>query len=419
MCVGFFDFKQARYVTVEPSASLSFFLSPSLPFSTENMALENIHFCGKVEESDVTPLLDNNNAFLFLCAEVEDELHPSFMESIGDRPHERVPYRSLGALGIDTTDVDRMCAALDRMEQVEGNKMIVCKSGARASSVMTIHHAIKNNLSVEEAFAWAEENDLPFLKMELIKEITYTHIKRRQNPSALVFRQLFEHESHSLTYLLADRDTKDAILIDPVLETVERDLAVIDELGLTLRYGLNTHCHADHVTGTGELKKRVPDMQSVISTASGAQADIHVQAGDKIEFGNRYVEVRATPGHTDGCVTYVLDDRTMCFTGDALLIRGCGRTDFQQGSSEKLYESVHSQIFRLAPDCLVYPAHDYKGRLVSTVGEERALNPRLTKSLEEFEELMDNLDLAYPKKIDVSLPLNLMCGVHEVVEEGK
>ena len=381
------------------------------------MALESINYFGKVNEEDVAPLHANNSSFLFLCHPSEDELHPSFMEAMGDKPHHRVPFRSLGARHIDSWDVDQMLAALDEVSSTEGNTMIICKSGARASSLLTIHHALKNNLSAEEALAWAKEHELPLFNFTKLVEITYSHIKRRQNPSPLLFRQLFEGETCTYTYLLADRETGDAILIDPVLETVERDLSVIEDLGLNLMYGLNTHCHADHVTGTGELKKRVPSMQSVIAEASGAQADKLVVAGDRIEFGQRYVEVRSTPGHTNGCVTYVLDDRTMCFTGDALLVRGCGRTDFQQGNSETLYNSVHSEILSLAPDCVVYPAHDYKGRTSSTVGEEKALNPRLTKDLDEFVEIMDNLDLAYPKKIDVSLPLNLMCGVHEVVEE--
>ena len=378
------------------------------------MALETIHYFGKVEESDVASLLENNNSFLFLCSLEEDELHPSFMESIGDKPHERVPF----AVGrVDTVDVNRMCDALDRLQAAGGNTMIICKSGARASAIITLYHALKNNLTAEDALAWAEEHNLPFLAKTLLREIVYSHIKRRQNPSELIFRQLFERETCTYTYLLADRDTNEAILIDPVLETVARDLAIVNDLGLTLLYGVNTHCHADHVTGTGELKQKVPTMQSVIAEASGARADIHVSHGDKIQFGNRYVEVRSTPGHTNGCVTYVLDDRTMCFTGDALFVRGCGRTDFQQGSSEGLYNSVHTQIFTLAPDCLVYPGHDYKGRTVSTVGEEKTLNPRLTKDLQGFIEIMDNLNLDYPKKIDVSLPLNLMCGLHEVVEE--
>ncbi|XP_068615280.1 persulfide dioxygenase ETHE1, mitochondrial [Brachionichthys hirsutus] len=230
----------------------------------------------------------------------------------------------------------------------------------------------------------------------------------------LLFRQLFEKESSTYTYLLADTDTGDAILIDPVLETADRDLKLIRELGLNLKVAVNTHCHADHVTSTGLLKKRLVGLKSAISKLSGATADILLAEGDEIAFGKHHLKVRETPGHTDGCVALVLRDQRMVFTGDALLIRGCGRTDFQQGCAKKLYNSVHQKILTLPDRCLVYPAHDYLGQTVSTVGEEREFNPRLTKSLEEFVVLMNNLNLPKPKKIDIAVPANLVCGVHEV-----
>jgi sulfur dioxygenase len=147
---------------------------------------------------------------------------------------------------------------------------------------------------------------------------------------------------------------------------------------------------------------------------SGAKADILVEAGDRICFGNRYVEVRATPGHTAGCLSYVSDDQSFVLTGDALLIQGCGRTDFQGGSATTLYESVHSQLFTLPEDCTVYPAHDYMGRVSSTIGMEKKTNPRLSKPFEEFVEIMTNLSLSYPKKIDVAVPANMRCGVPDV-----
>ncbi|KAK7244026.1 hypothetical protein RIF29_38843 [Crotalaria pallida] len=237
--------------------------------------------------------------------------------------------------------------------------------------------------------------------------------------SKLLFRQLFEKESSTYTYLLADSSHPDkpALLIDPVDKTVDRDLSLIQELGLKLVYALNTHVHADHVTGTGLIKSKVPDVKSVISKASSATADVYVEQGDKIWFGDLFLEVRATPGHTLGCITYVTGDASdqpqprKAFTGDALLIRGCGRTDFQGGSSEQLYKSVHSQIFTLPKDTLIYPAHDYKGFTVSTVGEELQYNPRLTKDEETFKNIMANLNLPYPKMIDVAVPANLVCGI--------
>ncbi|XP_060187219.1 persulfide dioxygenase ETHE1 homolog, mitochondrial [Lycium barbarum] len=242
----------------------------------------------------------------------------------------------------------------------------------------------------------------------------------------LVFRQLFEKESSTYTYLLADalHPQKPALLIDPVDKTADRDLALVKELGLKLIYAINTHVHADHVTGSGLIKTKLPGVKSIISKASNAKADLFVEPGDKIYFGDIFLEVRATPGHTLGCVTYVTGDGPnqpqprMAFTGDALLIRGCGRTDFQGGSSEKLYDSVHSQIFTLPMDTLVYPAHDYKGFTVSTVGEEMLYNPRLSKDKETFKSIMQNLSLSYPKMMDVAVPANMVCGLQETKSEA-
>lgn len=232
-------------------------------------------------------------------------------------------------------------------------------------------------------------------------------------------KQLFDEESSTYTYLLWDPETKDAILIDPVDTQVDRDLQEIRDRKLRLMFGVNTHAHADHITGTGLIRRRVPGMRSVISTASEAQADVKVGPGDKIEFGKRSVTVRATPGHTAGCVSFVADDESFVLTGDALLIQGCGRTDFQGGSAETLYESVHSQIFTLPDETIVYPAHDYKGRFSSKVGDEKKTNPRLGsgKTVEEFAEIMKNLNLSYPKKIDVAVPANMRCGVPDEDDE--
>uniref|UniRef100_A0A1A8SJ34 Persulfide dioxygenase ETHE1, mitochondrial n=1 Tax=Nothobranchius rachovii TaxID=451742 RepID=A0A1A8SJ34_9TELE len=230
----------------------------------------------------------------------------------------------------------------------------------------------------------------------------------------LLFRQLFEEESCTYTYLLADTETREAIIIDPVLETIDRDLRLIQELDLKLIVAVNTHCHADHITSSGLMKKRLVGLKSAISKFSGASADIQLAEGDKIKFGKHYLTVNNTPGHTDGCTTLVFGDQSMAFTGDSLLIRGCGRTDFQQGCADRLYESIHTKIFTLPDECLVYPAHDYLGQTVSTVGEERRFNPRLTKTKEEFVKIMNNLNLPKPKKIDISVPANLVCGLHEV-----
>lgn len=229
---------------------------------------------------------------------------------------------------------------------------------------------------------------------------------------ALILRQLQDLKSSTYTYLLADADDKAAVIIDPVFEQARRDAALIHELGLTLLYTLDTHVHADHVTGAWLLKQSTGS-RIALAAASGAQnIDVPLAPGDRIHFGRRHLEARATPGHTDGCMTFVLDDRSMAFTGDALLIRGAGRTDFQQGSAHKLYRSVVEQIFSLPPDCLIYPAHDYRGLTCSSVGEEQQFNPRLggERSEGDFVGYMKNLGLPHPKQIDIAVPANLKCG---------
>lgn len=228
----------------------------------------------------------------------------------------------------------------------------------------------------------------------------------------MLFRQLFDPESSTYTYLLADEATREAVLIDPVLEQVERDLSLLEELDLKLVHALDTHVHADHVTALGTLRERT-GARTVLSERSGVGcADVYAKDGDRIRFGACELEVRETPGHTDGCVTYVTSDHSMAFTGDALLIRGSGRTDFQQGDARHLYRSVHEKIFTLPEQCLLYPGHDYKGRTVTSVAEEKRHNPRLGggRTEDEFVEIMAKLALAYPKKIDVALPANLQCG---------
>ena len=245
---------------------------------------------------------------------------------------------------------------------------------------------------------------------------SFTSTAPRSSP---IFRQLFDSESCTYTYLLADTNTREAVLIDPVIEKAERDVQLVRDLGLSLKFVMNTHVHADHITGTGRLKNLAPGCQSVISEKSGGLADILVRDGDNIQFGEQSLQVSETPGHTEGCVTYIDKDNTRAFTGDALLIRGCGRTDFQGGSADTLYSSVWSRILSLPDHFSLYPAHDYKGVLVTSVAEEKLHNPRLTKSLEEFVKIMEGLGLPYPKKIDESLPANMVCGLYQLPDKMK
>jgi len=231
----------------------------------------------------------------------------------------------------------------------------------------------------------------------------------------IIFRQMFDPESSTYTYFLADPETHEGVLIDPVYEQVLRDSALLEELDIKLCYSLETHVHADHVTGAWALKQRTGCKIALSEASSADGADRYLKHGDKIEFGNRYLEVRATPGHTSGCMTYVLDNESMVFTGDCLLIRGCGRTDFQQGDTGELYRSVHAQILTLPDECLIYPGHDYRGLTVTSVAEEKKFNPRLGGNLSEsdFAGYMDNLGLAHPKKIAIAVPANMKCGKPE------
>jgi sulfur dioxygenase len=228
----------------------------------------------------------------------------------------------------------------------------------------------------------------------------------------LVFRQLFDPVSSTYTYLLGCSATGEAVMIDPVFEQVRRDAALISELGLKLRWTLETHVHADHVTGAWLLNGRLGSGIALAEASGAAGADRLLKDGEKVAFGKRSLEVRATPGHTSGCVTYVLDDESMAFTGDCVLIRGSGRTDFQQGDARALYRSVRSRIFSLPETCLLYPAHDYRGLTVTSVSEEKKFNPRLGGEIGEadYAGYMKNLDLPHPKKIDEAVPANLRCG---------
>ena len=230
----------------------------------------------------------------------------------------------------------------------------------------------------------------------------------------LAFRQLFDAASSTYTYVLGDLHTRDAVLIDSVFEQHLRDAALLRELDLRLVVAVDTHCHADHVTGAWMMQQatgcRIAISRRYQPPIQGV--DLPLDHGDRIAFGSRHLEVRATPGHTDGCMTLVLDDHRLAFTGDTLLIRGAGRCDFQHGSAHTLYRSIVQEIFTLPEACLLFPAHDYSGRTVSSVAEERTHNPRIGGGADErdFVGFMENLSLPHPKQIDIAVPANLRSG---------
>ncbi|MDD2761203.1 MAG: MBL fold metallo-hydrolase [Methylomonas sp.] len=227
----------------------------------------------------------------------------------------------------------------------------------------------------------------------------------------MIFRQLFEIETSTYSYLLGCERTRRAVIIDPVASEIDDYIDLLQSLNLKLVYTLETHVHADHITGAGLLREKLGSKSVVHRDAGAMCADLLVTDGVLLQVGDLELEIRHTPGHTNGCVSYVMADRV--FSGDALLIGGSGRTDFQQGNAGQLYDSITGKLFTLPPDTLVYPGHDYNGNTVSTIKQEIAKNTRLGggKSRDEFIAIMQELKLAYPKFIDQALPANQSCGM--------
>ncbi len=230
----------------------------------------------------------------------------------------------------------------------------------------------------------------------------------------MIFRQLFESSSSTYTYLLACQETGVTVLIDPVLETVDRDIQVLSELGLKLHYTIDTHIHADHLTSAKKLKALLKSKIVYPKEAGLPCQDLTVEEGQIFKLGNIELHPLFTPGHTDHHYAYLIENSThkMVFSGDALLIEACGRTDFQSGDAAVLYESIHTKFFNLPNETLVYPAHDYEGRCVTSIGQEKNRNPRLANNISKskFIQIMDNLNLPYPRKIDFAVPGNEKCG---------
>jgi len=228
----------------------------------------------------------------------------------------------------------------------------------------------------------------------------------------MIFRQLFDSTSGTYTYLLASRHGGEALIIDPVLERVDRYLQLVRELDLKLVKAVDTHLHADHVTGLGELRDRTRCITVMGEHSRADVVSMRVAEGDRIEIEGLRLDVLYTPGHTDDSYSFLLADRV--FTGDTLLIRGTGRTDFQNGDPRAQYDSIFNKLMKLPDETLVYPAHDYKGETVSTIGEEKFFNPRLkVRSVDEYVDLMNNLKLPNPKMMDVAVPANMHVGLRQ------
>src|SRR6266481_4234186 len=233
-----------------------------------------------------------------------------------------------------------------------------------------------------------------------------------EGTAPVIFRQLFDQASSTYTYLLASRPGGEGLIIDPVLEKVDRYLQLIRELDLKLVKAVDTHLHADHITGLGALRDRTHCITVMGEQTKADVVSMRLSEGEKLTVEGVSLDVLYTPGHTDDSYSYIMRDRV--FTGDTLLIRGTGRTDFQNGSARAQYESIFNKLLRLPDETMVFPAHDYKGDTVSTIGEEKRYNPRLqVRSIDEYVELMNNLNLPNPKLMDVVLPANMHVGLHQ------
>jgi len=226
----------------------------------------------------------------------------------------------------------------------------------------------------------------------------------------MMIRQLFDQDTWTYTYIVADEKTGEAAIIDAVKEKFDRDVKLIKDLGLTLKYALETHVHADHITSAGALRGEFGAKVALHESSESKCADVLLKDGEVIKVGDVEIKALHTPGHTNADTSYVVDGAV--FTGDALLIGGCGRTDFQAGNAEQLFDSITEKLFTLPDNTVVYPGHDYRGLTASTIGEEKAHNARLGqgKSKEEFVEIMNNLNLPNPARIDVAVPGNMVCG---------
>lgn len=387
----------------------------------------DVILCGKLPKEMVAHLARDCKAWIYANAAEDQSFFPDEIKAGGAE----VVVCSFGNSGkpgcpaIMPTDEETE-HILKAMDSLPRPLVMQCNSGNRVGAALLLWLAVRKGYSMDSARQVATDTDLkvwtrctkcgPMREWLLARLPAQDAAEVKEPYQGMTLCQLFDSTSSTFTYLLGCQASKEAVLVDPVLEQMDRDLALLHDLGLELKYVINTHAHADHITSGGAIKKVMPGVKSIISKASRAKADISLESGDKVNFGGFELEALATPGHTSGCLTFFLaGSPPMVFTGDTLLIRGCGRTDFQEGDASLLYDSVHSKIFSLPGETLIYPGHDYKGRNVTTVDEEKRYNPRLTKPKEEFMKIMAELilTLPYPKKLDVAVPANMMCGIQD------
>eukprot|EP01067_Filipodium_phascolosomae_P006934 Filipodium_phascolosomae@DN532_c0_g1_i1.p1 len=323
------------------------------------------------------------------------------------------------------TDITKLSFAMadrlvDEINRLPRPCLVQCEGAIRAGSAAMMAF-LKNNpdMSMEELLEFEKDTEILYYDYPMFPPWVHNYLKAHtlqlvpDVPGGVWFRQLFDINTWTYTYILADPVSREAIIIDPVLEEVPRDVDLINQNGLKLVAAINTHVHADHVTGTGCLKKSFEGFDTILGLDAKpfAVADRYAGHGQKIYFGDRYVEARNTPGHTPACISLVLDNHTKIFTGDALFVNGCGRTDLPGGCAETLYNSINREIFALPEACTIYPAHDYKGNLCSSVGMEKRYNPRTNLGKAGFVEFMNNLKLQLPQKVEEAVRMNMEDGV--------
>lgn len=348
--------------------------------------------------------MNNSTKIEFTCEEVYNLWlsEPEIIRIFDLRSQDEFLFGHIpGAIPAEPPQIPRILENL-------GNKLaVIIAPPSLEKRLFEVIKDFQNFVFLGQCHRWLE---LKYPLAGKYNEFKLNNTKGDSMKNDIIFQQLFEPESSTYTYIIADKKTKEAAIIDPVLETVDRDLKLINELGLKLMYVLDTHIHADHITAASEIRKRIGAKTAVSQNAGVNCVDVQLEEGQELLLGDKKIKVLSTPGHTDTCLSYYFEG--MIFTGDALLIRSCGRTDFQQGSSDKLFHSVRKKLFNLPEDTIVYPAHDYKGLTSSTIGSEKKYNARLkeTISLDEFKNIMANLNLAQPKKIHEAVPANLACG---------
>jgi len=388
----------------------------------------DISICGTMPADAVFHLAARYKSWLYLNPPDQD-FHKEELKAAGCE-YEVVILPSPASGSNPTSETaDAILAAIGRLPRP---LMLQCTSGNRAGAALLLWLAREQGHNSASASLLAQDLDLAFftrcsgcgpVRDWVLSQLqpsnedaskSQAQVKAASEAGYVIHQLLDTQGSFTFTYLVGCKSSREALLIDPVLGMQERDLTLAGELGFKIKYVVNTHCHADHVTAGSAIKKLLPEVRTIISQASGAAADMKLQDGDRIEIGQYALEAMATPGHTDGCMTFVLQgpgEPQAAFTGDSLLIRGCGRTDFQAGNAGQLFDSVHQRIFTLPGSTKIYPGHDYKGRNVSTVEEERQFNPRLSKDKETFEKIMNELNLPLPKFMDIAVPANMVDGI--------